>query len=61
MNETTAFMILGAYTFHRGMIEPINKDHIETPKETEAINYLCAEWDYACNIPQPKENEDGSK
>ena len=28
MNETKAFLILGAYTFHRGLIEPINKDKL---------------------------------
>ena len=57
MSETKAFLILGAYTFHRGLIKPINEDHIETERESDAINYLCAEWDYACNIPDPRSKD----
>jgi hypothetical protein len=49
MNEKRAFDILRAAKFRRdmfGKIYPPCNEHVETAEETEAINYLCDEWDY---------------
>jgi len=34
------------YTINKGMIAPPSDDYIEKSDETEAIDYLCSEWDF---------------
>lgn len=50
MDEPTACQILfgyhGRFTEKSGMIFWRERGKVETPDETEAINYLCSEWDY---------------
>ncbi len=43
-----------------GMIYPTSYDGKETPEETSAINYLCAEWDYGYTDINPDEGISGA-
>lgn len=46
--ETEAWQILSKAGFadDRGIIRP-PKRHVLTPREFDAVSYLCDEWDYA--------------
>ena len=45
MDDTSALRILERYKIKGGVIILMGD---ETELESQAINYLCSEWDYAC-------------
>jgi hypothetical protein len=56
--EAWSVLKLKGYTEHNGMIFPPALDHKELPDETEAINYLCSEWDYGFMEDKSKYEEE---
>lgn len=56
-DDAHAFNLI-KYTHHitrGGVIYPIDPEHIETDGQRQAINYLCAEWDWAWATEKPEE------